>query len=248
MNGESSRLDWIGFDLDHALCKYKLKEKGNLIQRACAKFLVEHKGWPDELLAFGAGDENPIWYAKGTIFDIERGNFVLALAEGGIIAHHGASADAMTPLQLRASYGGESGGEWASWLQDELRNFRYKESRSRILPMITYFDIPALPLMAAMVDLMDAGAASASGAFAYSRVADDVYAALNNEFMPEAFALRRGTYFPSMIDQTEKYVDTTASSTIRRWLRQLREKEHGRFCRNRQRFALLLLKCVLGPD
>ena len=111
-NGNGNGWDWVGFDLDHALCKYNLGEMGALAQRACAYFLVEERGWPNNLrdMFDNLASEDTVWYAKGTTFDVERGNFVVLLKDGGIVAHHGASAVPLTPKQISEAYGDERGG------------------------------------------------------------------------------------------------------------------------------------------
>ncbi|TRY77648.1 hypothetical protein DNTS_005795 [Danionella cerebrum] len=45
-----SECDVIGFDLDHTLCRYHLKETSRLIYESFARYLVEHKGYDKDLL------------------------------------------------------------------------------------------------------------------------------------------------------------------------------------------------------
>ncbi|MEQ2287892.1 5'-nucleotidase domain-containing protein 1 [Ameca splendens] len=45
-----SDCDVVGFDLDHTLCRYHLKETSRLIYESFARYLVEHKGYDKDLL------------------------------------------------------------------------------------------------------------------------------------------------------------------------------------------------------
>ena len=72
--------DVIGFDADHCLVKYKLKEFLTLLIEIELSELIE-MGYPDQVRDFFLQDKALEMCLNGAIFDIENGT-ILKLAEG----------------------------------------------------------------------------------------------------------------------------------------------------------------------
>uniref|UniRef100_A0A8C6SLA0 5'-nucleotidase domain-containing protein 1 n=1 Tax=Neogobius melanostomus TaxID=47308 RepID=A0A8C6SLA0_9GOBI len=77
-----SDCDVIGFDLDHTLCRYHLKETSRLIYESFTRYLVEHKGYDKELLELTPATWD--FCFKGLVVDLEDGSLV-KLAEDGTV-------------------------------------------------------------------------------------------------------------------------------------------------------------------
>uniref|UniRef100_A0A8C7U3W7 5'-nucleotidase domain-containing protein 1 n=1 Tax=Oncorhynchus mykiss TaxID=8022 RepID=A0A8C7U3W7_ONCMY len=75
-----SDCDVIGFDLDHTLCRYHLKETSRLIYESFTRYLVEHKDYDKDLLTLTPATWD--FCFKGLVVDLEDGNLV-KLAEDG---------------------------------------------------------------------------------------------------------------------------------------------------------------------
>ncbi|XP_077367108.1 5'-nucleotidase domain-containing protein 1 isoform X2 [Festucalex cinctus] len=80
--------DVIGFDLDHTLCRYHLKETSKLIYESFSRYLVEHKGYDKDLLTLTPATWD--FCFKGLVVDLEDGNLVKLAEDGTVLrATHG---------------------------------------------------------------------------------------------------------------------------------------------------------------
>ena len=75
--------DWLGFDVDHTLVRYKVPALTELIHTAFVSFLAEHRGYSRD--AFSSLPDQS-FFAKGLLFDAATGNFMHVLADGTILA------------------------------------------------------------------------------------------------------------------------------------------------------------------
>ena len=79
-----SDYDVIGFDADHCIVKYNVRELMAFIIRFELDCFVEELGYPEEIKTLSGGmepeDEVELCY-NGAVFDIERG-LILKLGEG----------------------------------------------------------------------------------------------------------------------------------------------------------------------
>lgn len=80
-----SDCDVIGFDLDHTLCRYHLKETSRLIYESFARFLVEHKGYDKDLLNLTPATWD--FCFKGLVVDLEDGNLVKLADDGTVLRY-----------------------------------------------------------------------------------------------------------------------------------------------------------------
>ncbi|XP_013999684.1 5-nucleotidase domain-containing protein 1 isoform X1 [Salmo salar] len=83
-----SDCDVIGFDLDHTLCRYHLKETSRLIYESFTRYLVEHKDYDKDLLTLTPATWD--FCFKGLVVDLEDGNLVKLAEDGTVLrATHG---------------------------------------------------------------------------------------------------------------------------------------------------------------
>ncbi|KPP79543.1 hypothetical protein Z043_100870 [Scleropages formosus] len=78
-----SECDVIGFDLDHTLCRYHLKETSRLIYESFARYLVEHKGYDKDLLTLSPATWD--FCFKGLVVDLEDGNLIKLAQDGTVL-------------------------------------------------------------------------------------------------------------------------------------------------------------------
>lgn len=74
--------DVLGFDADHCLVKYNVRETVKLLVRSELQELVDHASYPDALLSIDLDDETTLdMCMNGAVFDVDHG-LVLKLVEG----------------------------------------------------------------------------------------------------------------------------------------------------------------------
>ena len=257
---ELGSYDWLGFDLDHCICRYNLPELFPLIFECMRSFLLEERGYdatdPENgPLAGLRWAEVAVLCAKGVVLDLETGDALRLSASGRVVqARHGL-AHALSEAELDAAYGRER--RWVHF-DDLVAGVR---SRS-FFAFATFFDIPVLPLAMALVDQADGRAAAepaattaatptptpAERAARYAHIAPDLFAGFNWNFNTEAFALRRGGFFAALQDDVGRYVHRRPA--VRRWL--IAQRARGQRVllgtNSHVEFATLLLDHCFGDD
>lgn len=143
---------WVGFDLDHALVRYRVPALMRLVHDCLAPALVSEQPC---LAAGGAALAaalrdcyDPRFVHKGLLLDFRSGD-VLKLDDGCrvVAGRHG-----RTPLDaatLRERYGSEP---W--WGSDVLRA---QGRHDDLFVLLTYFDMPCVCLASELVHWVDAG-------------------------------------------------------------------------------------------
>ena len=61
----------FGFDMDHCLVRYNVKELFPMIYKSIARILVEQKNYPEEMLEFGKREK--CFIMNGLVIDIATG-------------------------------------------------------------------------------------------------------------------------------------------------------------------------------
>ncbi|CAE8619959.1 unnamed protein product [Polarella glacialis] len=222
-----SDMDWIGFDLDHTLVRYKLDELLPLVYRCICSYLVEQRGVHSKVfdVPYDFG-----FCERGLVFDGRTGDLIKLDAFGCVrIACHGYSAtsDFVTGVsqgsgrflstdEVHQRYGADA---WRG-LNELRQNWRAEDADI----FATLFEVPACQAAALLVDEIDRqalqGAASTEGANAYASILPDIRAALHKHMKWENFAKREGGYFPCLAEQVDKFV--LPRETVRTWLENLR--------------------------
>uniref|UniRef100_A0A8C4Q7S6 5'-nucleotidase domain-containing protein 1 n=1 Tax=Eptatretus burgeri TaxID=7764 RepID=A0A8C4Q7S6_EPTBU len=227
--------DVVGLDMDHTLCRYHLKETSELIYKSSAKFLVEEKGYSEELLT----SYDHEFSMRGLILECLQGNFLKLDKEGRILrASHGTRA--MSRADVIEHYGPDM-------------RWKHFESFSKTLispPKFHFFDNfveqSGALLCARIVDLMDKTGASDAKTYTFWK---DVIAAVKHNYDPSSFKADRGGYFPALKRTPGKYLQAP-TPLLTTWLSKLRRagkvtvlltSSHSDYCR-------LVASHTLGVD
>ncbi|KAA8583248.1 hypothetical protein FQN60_015794, partial [Etheostoma spectabile] len=137
--------DVIGFDLDHTLCRYHLKETSRLIYESFARYLVEHKGYDKDLLNLTPATWD--FCFKGLVVDLEDGNLVKLAEDGTVLrATHG-SVD-LSPEDIIKHYGPKR-----EWKHFNSLNTSFTRS-AKYYFYDNYFDLPGALLCGRVVDML----------------------------------------------------------------------------------------------
>ena len=134
-NLRMSRIRAIGFDLDHTLAHYDPLSVEQLAFDLTKRKLVEHKGYPREILAF---EYDPHFVIRGLVVDKKRGN-LLKMDYFNFVS--------------RGTHG-------LAPLRSEDRRRAYRTSRVRVghenyVSVDTLFHLPEVYLYAALIDFME---------------------------------------------------------------------------------------------
>ncbi|KAL4649059.1 5'-nucleotidase domain-containing protein 1 [Arapaima gigas] len=140
-----SECDVIGFDLDHTLCRYHLKETSRLIYESFARYLVEHKGYDKDLLNLSPATWD--FCFKGLVVDLEDGNLI-KLAEDGTVLRASHGTRHLSTEEIIEHYGPRR-----EWKHFESLNTSYTRS-AKYYFYDNYFDLPGALLCARVVDML----------------------------------------------------------------------------------------------
>ncbi|RYY38319.1 hypothetical protein EON62_00500 [archaeon] len=142
------RFEWLGFDLDHALCRYRNPALLKLIYDCLRAALITQAGYPAAALS---REWSPSLAQKGIIADFHTGDLLKLDAHGRVRqAYHGFRS--RTHHEIEQVYGT---GTWSGW---EL--LRSRSRHHSFYTMVTFFDISCQPLIAQLVEYADAQAAA----------------------------------------------------------------------------------------
>uniref|UniRef100_A0A8C1TAW1 5'-nucleotidase domain-containing protein 1 n=1 Tax=Cyprinus carpio TaxID=7962 RepID=A0A8C1TAW1_CYPCA len=230
-----SECDVIGFDLDHTLCRYNLKETSRLIYESFARYLVEHKGYDKDLLHLTPATWD--FCFKGLVVDLEEGNLV-KLAEDGTVLRATHGTKNLSIDDIIKHYGPKR-----EWKHFNSLNTSYTRS-AKYYFYDNYFDLPGALLCARAVDMLNK-----QGAEITSDFWKDIVAAIDHNYNTSAFREDTGTYFPSVKRCPGRYLQP-CSDAVKRWLRSMKNSgkilllitsSHSDYCR-------LVCEHILGSD
>ncbi|XP_016421246.1 5'-nucleotidase domain-containing protein 1 [Sinocyclocheilus rhinocerous] len=230
-----SECDVIGFDLDHTLCRYNLKETSRLIYESFARYLVEHKGYDKDLLLLTPATWD--FCFKGLVVDLEEGNLI-KLAEDGTVLRATHGTKNLSTDDIIKHYGPKR-----EWKHFNSLNTSYTRS-AKYYFYDNYFDLPGALLCARVVDMLNK-----RGAEITSDIWKDIVAAIDHNYNTSAFREDTGTYFPSVKCCPGSYLQP-CSDAVKRWLRSMKNSgkilllitsSHSDYCR-------LVCEHILGMD
>ncbi|KAI5625508.1 5'-nucleotidase domain-containing protein 1, partial [Silurus asotus] len=227
--------DVIGFDLDHTLCRYHLKETCMLIYESFARYLVEHKGYDKDLLQ--VTPETWDFCFKGLVVDLEVGNLIKLAEDGSVLrATHGTRN--LSTEEIVKHYGPKR--EWKHF-----NNLNTTFTRSaKYYFYDNYFDLPGALLCARVVDMLDK-----KGKEVTPDLWKDLVAAIDHNYNTSAFREDSGWYFPSVKRDPDRYLQSCPKSVCQ-WLRNLKDSgkvlllitsSHSDYCR-------LVCEHILGKE
>uniref|UniRef100_W5K8U4 5'-nucleotidase domain-containing protein 1 n=1 Tax=Astyanax mexicanus TaxID=7994 RepID=W5K8U4_ASTMX len=241
--------DVIGFDLDHTLCRYHLKETSRLIYDSFARYLVEHKGYDKDLLNLTPAAWD--FCFKGLVVDLEEGNLV-KLAEDGTVLRATHGTQDLSPEEIIKHYGPKR-----EWKHFNSLNTTFTRS-AKYYFYDNYFDLPGALLCARVVDMLHKFYNLKSftlhvllqrGSEVTSDFWKDMVAAIDHNYNTSAFREDAGWYFPCVKRDPGRFLQP-CSDSVRRWLKSLKESgkimllitsSHSDYCR-------LVCEHILGKD
>ena len=239
----------LGFDLDHALCRYKLLPFFDLVHDAVGDFLVKERGFPAEAVRRSRTREDEhAFCSKGLILEWETGNF-LKLDSRGWVAKASHGTHMLNRNEIELIYA----GEWT-----HAATMREMKKHDDFLALFTFFESPAAVLLARLVDAIDGaqgGAicpahekALARKEVGYGWIKGPLFEAFNNAFNAEQFAAKVGGYFPPIIDTPERYVYEAPETFT--WLKDLRADGTRviLITNSQEDYASCLLRHMFGPS
>eukprot|EP00794_Sanderia_malayensis_P000515 gene515-1164_t len=229
--------DCIGFDMDHTVVQYHLPELFKLIYRSFAKYLVEKKGYDQQLL-----DEDFLKYEdyslRGLIFEVSKGNF-LKLDENGFILRACHGMRPMSDEEIIKEYGKERIWQSFSVLKKQVHHgFAYKCFEN-------FFDMPIGVLCARIVDIKDQNKEKISVYDFWS----DMIEALSNSFGPMCFTEHTGYFFSTISENADKYIKKCPREVVK-WLKSLKEAGKITFLltQSHAAYTKFLMEYSIGND
>ncbi|KAL0967333.1 hypothetical protein UPYG_G00250940 [Umbra pygmaea] len=168
-----SDCDVIGFDLDHTLCRYHLKETSRLIYDSFTRYLVEHKDYDKDLLTLTPATWD--FCFKGLVVDLEDGNLV-KLAEDGTVLRATHGTNNLSTEEIIKHYSPER-----EWKYFNSLNTSFTRS-TKYYFYDNYFDLPGALLCARVVDML-----RKRGNEVNSDFWKDIVAAIDHNYNTSAF-------------------------------------------------------------
>lgn len=227
--------DVIGFDLDHTLCRYHLKETSRLIYESFARYLVEHRGYDKDLLNLTPATWD--FCFKGLVVDLEEGNLV-KLAEDGTVLRATHGSNELSAEEIIKHYGPKR-----EWKHFNSLNTSFTRS-AKYYFYDNYFDLPGALLCGRVVDMLNKRGNEVNSDFW-----KDMLAAIDHNYNTSAFKEDAGTYFPSVKQDPGRYLQP-CSDNVKSWLRSMKNagkvlllitSSHSDYCR-------LICQHILGKD
>uniref|UniRef100_A0A8C7ZBX1 5'-nucleotidase domain-containing protein 1 n=1 Tax=Oryzias sinensis TaxID=183150 RepID=A0A8C7ZBX1_9TELE len=202
-----SDCDVIGFDLDHTLCRYHLKETSRLIYESFARYLVEYKDYDKDLLNLTPATWD--FCCKGLVVDLEDGNLV-KLAEDGTVLRVTHGTKDLSTEEIIKHYGPKK--EWRHF-----HSLSTSFTRSaKYYFYDNYFDLPGVLLCGKVVDMLNKRGNEVNSDFW-----KDMVAAIDHNYNTSAFKEDAGTYFPSVKRDPSQYLQP-CSDSVKLWLRSMK--------------------------
>ena len=218
--------DWIGFDLDHTLVRYRLVELQQLIYASMCEYLCETHQYNPRLMQTPYDHSFAV---KGLIYDSLHGNLIQLNSRGFV---HTALHGVRKPLSR----------EMIESLYPEALESIEDDPTQRFRCIFTYFDHSIGYLLANLVDLSDEQSVDVPDRYSSFLVH------LNGGFVYLFDDFHRGNYFASVRENPSKYIYPRLD--IRQWLEELRRRNKRLFLATNSRFDYtdLLSSFALGDD
>ena len=140
-----SQYDAIGFDVDHTLIKYKIKNLVQLVYRGFAQTLVEEKGFPADLLELT--EDEAKFASNGLTIDQSTG-LIIKLGENKTILRAYYGFQRLTTEQILAIFKDGKLNNFMEWIDMPPEGY---------LTALTFFGAPYMILYAKMQEYKKKG-------------------------------------------------------------------------------------------
>ncbi|GFW75836.1 5'-nucleotidase domain-containing protein 1 [Trichonephila clavipes] len=200
--------DCIGFDLDHTLCRYKLKPLFHLIYKSLASFLIEKYEYPKSLANISEDDWS--FAQKGIVLDKYRGNFLKLNSLYKIVkASHGTQL--LSPKEISEIYGPNSIWEESKGIPQKLVTTALEEP---FYVFKDYFVTPGAIICAKLVDIIDKQEGKALKEYHFW---DQYIEGIFYMYERSNFKNNSGLFFPEFVKNPDLYIQPCPDS-IKKWL------------------------------
>lgn len=230
-----SSCDWIGFDLDHTLIRYRLVELHTLIYDLMCQYLVETYEYNSQLLQIPYDNSFGV---KALIYDSLYGN-LFQLDSNGLVhtAFHGFNK-CLSSEEIKEIY------------PDALKDIEEDISK-RFQCIFTYFEHCVSYLIANIVDLIDQEnlfEKTSENKIDLEKKYSFFLIHLSNGFDYLFGDFNRGNYFSSIRQNPEKYIYKRPD--VRQWLEKIKINNKKLFLATNSRFDYtdLLTTYAFGND
>ncbi|UJR07753.1 hypothetical protein I4U23_012037 [Adineta vaga] len=230
-----SSCDWIGFDLDHTLIRYRLFELHTLIYQSMCQYLIDFHQYNSHLLEIPYDD---YFGVKGLIYDSLYGNLIQLNSKGVVhTALHGVQKR-LSSKDIQEIY------------PHALEDIE-EDTSKRFLCIFTYFEHSISYIIANLVDLIDennvyekSSNKNIDNEKKYNFFLSDLFNGFDYLFND----FNRGNYFSSIEKNPEKFI--YQRSDVRQWLEKLRENKKRLFLATNSRldYTNLLTSYAFGED
>ena len=187
-------VDVIGFDIDFCLLLYNKKNMVNLIYDSLAKYLINHKNYPEKIKYEFNKDFVDSFSCKNIVIDYKRGNALkLRKDKSIIICYHGSKK--LTKEEIKSIYDNES---FPLFTKSLLYTDDYYIN-------IDSFQPQNLALFLVCVDLFDKGELKIKE---YEYILKHINDAMNYNYAIKSFDdfSKFGYYFPEIYNHPELYL------------------------------------------
>lgn len=230
-----SSCDWIGFDLDHTLIRYRLIELHTLIYESLRQYLIDTYQYNSCLLEIPYDNDFGV---KALIYDSLHGNLI-QLDSNGLVhtGLHGINTH-LSSERIKETY------------PNAFKDIE-EDTTQRFLCIFTYFEHSISYLIAHIVDLIDKKNLYenlAKNEFdvqtKYKFFLVDIFNGLNYLFGD----FNRGNYFSSIRENPTKFIYKRLD--VRQWLEKLKKSNKNLFLATNSRFDYtnLLTTYAFGDD
>ncbi|XP_062520623.1 5'-nucleotidase domain-containing protein 1-like [Corticium candelabrum] len=202
-----SKFNWVGFDMDHTLVRYRLPELYRLVYSCLSRFMVEEKSYDRSLL--DPIDKNRHMMQKGVILDGVQGNFLKLAANGYILrAYHGTRL--LSGDEIARGYGTSRIWKHHGVLRDTVKQIENHWFFD------TYFSLPGIVLAARLIDVLED-----KTTLNWTAIWKDIVQAFVLVFDHPNFKNGVSRYFSELKRSTGDYV-YPISDRLKCWLRDLK--------------------------
>ncbi|CAF3537092.1 unnamed protein product [Rotaria sp. Silwood1] len=230
-----SSCDWIGFDLDHTLIRYRLLELHTLIYESLCQYLVDTHEYNSELLNIPYDN---YFGVKALIYDSLYGNLI-QLDSNGLVhtALHGVNTH-LSSEKIKEIY------------PHALEDIE-EDTSKRFICIFTYFEHSVSYLIANIIDLIDKEnlyEKSSKNQINLIKKYSFFLINLYNGFDYLFNDFQRGNYFASIRENPNKFIYKRLD--VRQWLEKLKESNKKLFLATNSRFDYtnLLTTYAFGND
>jgi HAD superfamily 5'-nucleotidase-like hydrolase len=255
-----SKVDVIGFDIDHTLCIYNTEAMVELLYKSFSKYLVEYKNYPKDILIYSNDSDvdlkekesnlkfNELFVHKYSntevVLDFINGN-AISIDENKLVikGYHG--TDELSEEKLQEVYGKSK----------EFAEFNFETRGANYQVILGNFEYHVIPLYLICVHLYDNGhMKNLDRINNYKVIYDDILDALifnYNLYDSETNTVKSiretGFFFPEFTSKPEKYIYDYSAKEM---LKHLKSKGIGVFFATNSffEFADFIMRHIIGED